>query len=336
MVAIAMFFWVDSRYPALMKRYNAGTQVKANGALTFGAVYPVDRSMPYLTRVWRTTVNWLDANRVRHDVLISVWPGRAGISLSTLRRRRTKSRYLNTLIGAAAGVPLGVCSNCIAPHRAGTLRFRDGHGICAGRHVRLARPQPGCAGNDLRVVPIASCVYSNWERSCSSFWFSFRLSLPARASPSSPFNFAVEIPSNETWGQALTNTTRSYARSFWTVFRVAFPLMILAAVLGAFAVELLPQQALSGSVTLIGIIAVALVSAFLPVPMAFDVAIAYILMTKGVPLPYVAAILCTLGIVSVYSLAVVGRSISWRIAGATYSVVVVLGIMAGLAVRIFG
>ena len=28
MVGIALFFWVDSRYPALMKRYHAGTQVK--------------------------------------------------------------------------------------------------------------------------------------------------------------------------------------------------------------------------------------------------------------------------------------------------------------------
>jgi uncharacterized membrane protein YraQ (UPF0718 family) len=146
----------------------------------------------------------------------------------------------------------------------------------------------------------------------------------------------VESPSSETWGQALANAARSYVRSFWTVFRVAFPLMILAAVLGAFAVELLPQQALSGSVTVIGIVAVALVSAFLPVPMAFDVAIAYILMAKGVPLPYVAVILCTLGIISVYSLAVVGKTISWKIAGATYSVVVLLGIAAGVAVRTLG
>src|SRR5258705_4519334 len=64
MVAIAGIFWVDSRYPALLKRYNAGTQVKAAGALTFGALYQVDRSMPLSTRVWRTTVNWLDANRI--------------------------------------------------------------------------------------------------------------------------------------------------------------------------------------------------------------------------------------------------------------------------------
>ena len=51
MVAIAGIFWVDSRYPALLKRYHAGTQLKATGALTFGTVYQVDRSMPLATRV---------------------------------------------------------------------------------------------------------------------------------------------------------------------------------------------------------------------------------------------------------------------------------------------
>ena len=47
--------------------------------------------------------------------------------------------------------------------------------------------------------------------------------------------------------------------------------------------------------------------------MAFDVAVAYIAMTKGVPLPYVVTILCTLGIISVFSLSVVGKSISWKL-----------------------
>src|ERR1700758_3525049 len=52
MLAIAGVFWVDSRYPALLKRYHAGTQIKASGALTFGQVYAVDRSMPLSARVW--------------------------------------------------------------------------------------------------------------------------------------------------------------------------------------------------------------------------------------------------------------------------------------------
>jgi hypothetical protein len=69
--------------------------------------------------------------------------------------------------------------------------------------------------------------------------------------------------------------------------------------------------------------------------MAFDVAIAYIAMTKGVPLPYVVTILCTLGIISVFSLSVVGKSISWKIAAATYSTVVLLGVLAGVLSRAF-
>jgi hypothetical protein len=112
--------------------------------------------------------------------------------------------------------------------------------------------------------------------------------------------------------------------------------MILAAVLGALFIEILPQQALFAPVTIAGIIAVALVAAFLPVPMAFDVAIAYIAMVKGVPLPYVVTVLCTLGIISVFSLSVVGKTISWKVAGAAYAMVVALGTVAGLLTRYFG
>ena len=334
MVAIAAVFWVDSRYPALMKRYHAGTQVKAVGALTFGAVYPVNRSMPYLTRVGRTTFNWLDANRV--GMTFSFLFGPAALAfLSTLRRRRTKSRYLNTLIGVAAGVPLGVCSNCIAPIARGL--YASGMGMESVLATMFASPALNLVvlAMTFALFPVPIALLK-----LATVLFLILVFVPFISGPQveskALFDFAVEIPPSETWGQALANTTRSYVKSFWTVFRVAFPLMILAAVLGAFAVELLPQQVLSMSVTVIGIIAVALVSAFLPVPMAFDVAIAYILMAKGVPLPYVAVILCTLGIISVYSLAVVGKTISWKIAGATYSVVVLSGIVAGLAVRTLG
>jgi len=109
--------------------------------------------------------------------------------------------------------------------------------------------------------------------------------------------------------------------------------MLLAALLGAIVVEVLPPQALTAQVTVSGIILVALVAAFIPVPMAFDVAIAYIAMTRGVPIPYVVTILCTLGIISVYSLSIVGKSISWKLAAATYGTVAVLGTVSGLIAR---
>jgi hypothetical protein len=110
--------------------------------------------------------------------------------------------------------------------------------------------------------------------------------------------------------------------------------MLLAAFLGAFVIELLPAQALFVPVSFFGILAIAIVSSFLPVSMAFDVAIAYILMAKGVPLPYCVTILCTLGIVSVLSLSIVGKTASWKIAGAAYANTVALGTAAGLITKL--
>ncbi len=333
MVAIAGIFWVDSRYPSLLKRYHAGTQVKASGALTFGAVYPVERSMPLATRVFRTTINWLDANRI--GMTFSFLFGPAALAfLATLRRRRTNSRYLNTLFGAAAGVPLAVCANCVAPIARGL--YASGMSTESVLAAMFASPA-------LNVVVLAM-TFALFPMSvallklATVFFliFVFAPVVSSRQQASAPaIACPIEFPATESWTQALFNTARSFLRSFWYVFRVAFPLMILAAILGAIVIELLPAQLLLAKVTIGGIILVALVSAFLPVPMAFDVAIAYIALTKGVPLPYVVTMLCTLGIISVFSLSVVGKSISWKIAAAAYATVALLGTLAGLIASSF-
>lgn len=333
MIAIAGIFWVDSRYPALMKRYHAGTQVKAAGALTFGAVYPVDRSMPLGTRVWRTMLNWLDANRI--GMTFSFLFGPAALTfLAMVRRRRTKSVYLNTLFGAAAGAPLAVCTNCVAP---------IARGFYAAGMSRESVLAAMFASPALNVVVLAMTFalfpVSVALLKIATVMFLIFVFAPGVAERSenddSLVACPIEIPLVETWSQAIVATAKLFARSFWYVFRVAFPFMILAAALGALVIELLPPQVLLTTVTVGGIVAVAIVGAFLPVPMAFDVAIAYLAMSKGVPLPYVVTILCTLGIVSVFSLSVVGKTISWKVAAAAYTTVVGLGIVAGIVTRTF-
>lgn len=331
MVAIAGIFWVDSRYPALLKRYHAGTQLKATGALTFSIVYQVDRSMPLATRVWRTTVNWLDANRI--GMTFSFLFGPAALTfLATLPRRRFRSRYLNTLFGAAAGVPLAVCSNCIAPIARGL--FASGVSTESVLATMFASPALNVVvlAMTFALFPISIALIK-----LATVLFLILVFAPAVASRQKPepeaIRCPIQIPSAETWPQAAAGVVRSFAKSFWYVARVALPFMILAAILGALVVELSPPQALIAQVTIGGILLVAVVAAFLPVPMAFDVAVAYIAMTKGVPLPYVVTILCTLGIISVYSLSVVGKSLSWRIAAAAYATVAALGTIAGLLTR---
>jgi len=331
MVAIAGTFWVDSRYPALLKRYHAGTQVKAAGALTFGTVYAVDRAMPLSTRVWRTTVNWLDANRIGMTFSFLFGPA-ALVFLGTLRRRQTSSRYLNTLFGAAAGVPLAVCTNCIAPIARGF--YASGMSTESVLAAMFASPALNVVVVAMTFALFPAPIAILKLATVLFLIFVFAPAVASRQGASTPaVACPIEIPVWDTWTQALISTSRSFAKSFWYVFRVAFPLMILAAILGALVIELLPPQALIAQATIGGIILVALVGAFLPVPMAFDVAIAYIAMTKGVPLPYVVTILCTLGIISVFSLSVVGKTISWKVAAAAYATVAALGTLAGLLTR---
>ena len=329
MVVIGLVFWVDSRYPALMKRYHAGTQVKAAGALTFGAVYRLDRTMPLRVRVWRTTVNWLDANRI--GMTFSFLFGPAALTLlAMVPRRRTGSKYLNTLFGAVAGMPMAVCTNCVAP---------IARGFYAAGMSRESVLAAMFASPALNVVVLAMTFALFPAKvavlKLATVLFLIFVFAPAAAlrEEEKTYTCPIDIPIAESWWQAMVNVVRSYAKSFWYVFRVAFPLMILGAVLGALVIELLPPQAIIAQASIGGIVLVALVGAFLPVPMAFDVAIAYIAMTHGAPMPYVVAILCSLGIISVFSLSVLGKTISWRLAGAAYATVAALAVVAGVIAR---
>src|ERR1700761_1210321 len=63
-LAMALYFWIDSRYPSLLKKYHAGHGVKAAGAISFDAILPVDPKAPLTTRIVRTTGNWLYTNRI--------------------------------------------------------------------------------------------------------------------------------------------------------------------------------------------------------------------------------------------------------------------------------
>jgi uncharacterized membrane protein YraQ (UPF0718 family) len=329
MLAIAGIFWVDSRYPSLLKKYNAGTHIKVAGAISFDAVYQVDRSMPLATRVWKTSVNWLHTNEI--GMTFGFLFGAAALAfLATLPRKRTRFRFVNALIGAVTGMPLGVCANCVAP---------IGRGLYASGMSTESVLAAMFSSPALNVVVLAM-TFALFPVTMALLKVGSVLLLIFVVAPlvgalqskgAAEVACPVEIAASETWGQALVSTAKSYAKSFWYVFRVGAPFMILAAVLGALAIELVPQNALTAQVTLGGIVLVALIGAFLPVPMAFDVVIAYIAMTRGVPLPYVATILCTLGIYSVYSYSVVGKTISWKAASAVYGAVVVLGVAAGIA-----
>ena len=330
LMAIGAYFWTASRYPALYKKYSQGTQIKVTGAITFGTVLPVTPGMPLRQRVWRTSINWLQANEI--GMTFGFFFGAAALTLlATIPRRRTGNAYVNSLLGAAVGMPLGVCANCVAPIGRGL--YSSGMSTESTLAAMFSSPTLNVVvlAMAFALFPLPIVGLKLATMLLMIFVFAPMIGAWTRTpAAEGVVECTIEISPSDTWVQAIAATLKSYAKSFWHITRVGLPLMILAAVLGALAVETIPQSGLHAPVTLVGIVLVALVGTFLPVPMAFDVVVAYVAMSRGVALPYVVTILCTLGICSVYSFLVLGKTISWKIAALAGGAVAALGTIAGI------
>ena len=324
-VAMASYFWVDSRYPALLKKMHAGKSLKVSAPITFDAVLPVNASMPLPTRVARTTGNWLYANRIGMSFGIGF-----GAALLTLLpmfpRRRFQSSLGNTLLGTVAGAPLGVCANCVAP---------IGRGLSEGGaspHTVLAAM---ISSPTLNVVVLAM-TFSLFPLPVALTKLATVIALLALVpwlAPKPVLELVSSPRAEETTAGAVIFV---FLKNLGKMILFTVPLMILAAVLGAAAGELLPATDLAGHVTVLGILAVALVGTFLPVPMAFDVAVAFVLMTRGVSLPYVVTLLCTLGVFSVYSALILGKTLSWKTSAKLFASVMLIGVVSGIAFEFSG
>ena len=327
-LGIASYFWIDSRYPSLLKKLHTGTSIKTSGALSFDTKLPVASQMPVASRIGRTTVNWMWTNRV--GMTFTLFFGAAVLTLlPLLPRRRFQSAAANTALGAITGVPLGVCANCVAP--IGQSLYQGGASASTALATMISSPMlnlvvltmvftlfpPGIAALRL-AVPLVLRALVPW------------LTRQARPAPERNCEIA-----QTGWLVPTGITLKQYLKNLAQLALTTIPFMVLAALLGALVVEVIPAQTIPTHVTFFAIVLVALAGTFLPVPMAFDVAATFILMTRGVPLPYVVTLLCTLGAFSIYPLLIVGRTISWKTAARVFATVMVLGIACGVGTALF-
>jgi uncharacterized membrane protein YraQ (UPF0718 family) len=332
-LAIASYFWIDSRYPALAKKLHSGKAIAVKGVISFDALMPVAADMPLAERVGRTTVNWIWTNRI--GMSFGIGFGAAMLTLlPLLPRRRLRSVRGNTLFGALLGAPLGVCANCVAP-------------------IALGLAESG-ASTETAVATMFSSPLLNVVVLAMAFTlFPLPIALTRLAVPLVLLSLVplivgskktvlgppIEVECDRSAPLSAGRTLVQYLKNLLRIVAITLPLMVVAALLGALTAELLPAGDIPTSVSLIGIVLIALVGTFLPVPMAFDVALAFVLMTRGVPLPYVVTLLCTLGAFSIYPYLIVGRSVSWRTATAMFGAVMAIGMIAGagtmLARRLF-
>ncbi len=324
-LSIAAIFWSAQRYPALLKKLHAGNTLSVKGALSFDALLKVTPEMPAPERVARTATNWLWTNRFGMYFALPFGAAMMTMLAQTNRPKRFQSAAANIACGSLAGMPAGVCTNCATPIAQSLL--------VSGASTRLTIAAMISSPSFNPVVVAMAFVLFPWRLAVARIvvpaLLLLLLPLLVKERATQALGMRIEeLP--EPAGERALIFSKTFLRNLLRLTLLTLPWMLLAAVLGAIAVEMIPAYGTHLPVSVLGIVALAILGTLLPVPMAFDVALAWVLYRAGVPVPYVATLLCTLGLVSVYSLFALGqqlgRSVPLKLAGT----VAALGTAAGL------
>ncbi len=111
-------------------------------------------------------------------------------------------------------------------------------------------------------------------------------------------------------------------------------MMLVAAVISSFAVELIPFQTIFGHVSFVGLVITALVTVLLPVPIALEVIVAHHLFVNHVPAPYVMLFLFTLGTYSMLPMIYLWKEVSKTLSISLYFIFAFLGIISAYLIQL--
>jgi uncharacterized membrane protein YraQ (UPF0718 family) len=270
-------------------------------------------------------VNWLYTNRFGMYFALPFGAAMMTLLAGGVGPKRFASAAGNVLCGAVAGAPMGVCTNCATPVGQSLLVGGASTRLTVAAMISSPSFNPVVVAMAFVLFPLPLAV--------------MRVLVPAVLMIALPWLVAentlvvkrIGVPvATQTLWPRLVAFCATYFRNLLRLALLTLPWMLLAAVTGAMAAELIPAYGTHVPVSVLGVILVAILGTLLPVPMALDVGIAYVLYHAGVPLPYVAALLCTLGPVSLYSLSALGKQLGWKTSVRLAVAVAVLGSAAGL------
>lgn len=339
----AMLFWSGSRYPSLDEKAIMGGQAALEDPITFEATLQAQPSDSVGTRIFYSTVNWIETNL--EGMAFGLVVGACLLTIITsLPVRGHSNGFLNTLLGVGIGTPLGVCVNCAAP-------------VAKGMHDAGARLETTLAtmfsSPTLNIV-IISMLFSIFPLYIIVIKLVFTIGFIVFLLPllcrwvfsherlATYHDSQCPIPSNsqgpngESWFAVLQSVVVDLVRSLIYIAVRTIPLMLLAGLLGAVVANVAPlTEMVATETTLLSLMTVALIGIFLPVPVAFDIVVVAVLITAGAPMAYSMTLLFTLGIFSIYPFGIIWTSISRRVAITLTIVLVILGVVAGLVAQEF-
>jgi uncharacterized membrane protein YraQ (UPF0718 family) len=341
---LALVFWTQSRVPALNEKAQMGLRTQFN-EIAFETIMPVAAEQGFAERVLRSSVNWAYTNW-KGMTFGLLFAAAALLILSSLRRRSFENPWLNTIFGAAAGAPLGVCVNCATPIAQGI--YMSGARLETALAALIASPT-------LNVIVLTmSFAILPWEIAAAKLVgvVAMLAMLPLlvsrfcnAAADTGPGIHAASIAgmmpapgarASETYAAAASGVARDFMRHLRYIVKLAVPLMLLAGVLGAIVVEVVPFDyfaARPASISLIVLAAV--VATLLPVPIAFDVIVVSALLAAGADVGLATAVLFALGVFSIYPALVIAKEISVRLSAAMACMVAAIAVALAFATQGF-
>ena len=343
--ALGAFFWGGSRYPALNDKADMGGDTGLSG-IGFDVLVELPPEASLWQRVIYTDINWMYTNW-KGMTFGLLFAGAIMCLFSRLPSWRCANPFAGSLYGSLMGAPLGVCVNCATP-------------IGRGLHEAGARPVVSLAATISSptlnfVVLVMIFTLLPWYLAVLKLGLTLlfllvllpliagRLERPSvpRETADSPITEACANPglsADTGWGAAAGWLTRAFPRNLWFIVRKTVPAMLLAGLLGSALITLIPVELISAIqlddtlfMQLITLTFFAAFGLFLPVPMTFDVILTAVLLGAGLKPGYAMVLLFTLGAFSVYPFWVIGRSMSFRLAGTLAATLLAVGVSAGFA-----
>jgi len=339
MIVVAVGFWSISRYPQLegkrkvVERGVLSESKMIQGKITRGTKFKESESLSKTENIYNTTLNWVFANW--RGMSFGVVMGAAFLSFFKIVNFKSSSnRYLNSFYGMLTGIPLGVCSNCVAPIMKGTFEGKK----------KMEYSLATMFSSPMLNIVVLIILFSTFPLKMAIFnlaavFILVLVIVPVFSKKRSdiiemPTSCEISLKNNEegSWVQELWLTLKLYLKDLGFLFIRVVPLMILAGFFGAVIVNIVdPAQFFSGSGTKLYflIVLAALFAALLPMPIAVDLMLAQSLMVSGVPLPIVATFVFALGSYSVYSFMIVKQTFNFKIALEIYFIIVSLATILG-------
>ena len=332
-------FWFASRYPQLFSKAEHVGQALPSMAYTSQLVVLAEDA-PVWQRILASAVNWLDSMKIgmTFGVLFGAW-------LHTVLRyyplKIGKNLYLNSLKGALVGVPMGVCANCAVPTACGVTR---GHG-----RVEVALGFLFSSPNFNPVVVVMTFTALPLAMALTKYAILLLvilvvvpgvISLLERARPFKPFTVgddgascAVTLPGAECaepFWTVFKELAKDFGRHVWMLLKPTLTIMLLASLIAATMLTLLPWQELLSEPTPLKLALVSVISVFMPVPIALDVMFAAQLQQQGVASGYVMLFAMTLGTYSIVPSIYLWRDVSKRLAVVLFVFFVAVGWVTGM------